>query len=113
MSHEEATAWQQLARCRNEDPEFMQPEFATPEQVEEAKAVCIGCEVRVQCRELAKGQPAAYGVHAGEWWGEGPRRPKLRACGWCEGEMDDAAASAEYCSTRCRVAAHRARRKSA
>lgn len=111
MSHKEATGWQQLARCRNEDPDSMQPERATPDEVEAALAVCSGCPVIEQCRQLAESQPGAYGVHAGEWWGDPPHSPLVKPCAWCGGDMDNdpLGRPREYCSKAHREAARRAR----
>ncbi|PBC57039.1 hypothetical protein CJ177_15815 [Rhodococcus sp. ACPA1] len=40
------------------------------------------------------------------------RRPPTVACAHCSGEFTPARSDARYCSTRCRVAAHRAHRAS-
>ena len=39
--------WQQLALCAEADPELFYPEAR--ESARQAKAICMGCEVRVQC----------------------------------------------------------------
>lgn len=106
--------WQTRARCRNEDPDSMQPERATKAEVAEALLVCDGCPVRVQCDELAAGQVQAYGVHAGRWWGAPPvweveRVCALEACGQTFRTEAEGNRAATYCSPRCRVAAYRAR----
>lgn len=112
------------ANCRTIAPESMQPEQATAEDVEQAKAVCgkgtaYECPLLEQCRQLALEQQGGdgegldvspYGVHAGEWWG---RAPKLvRACQWCDEPVvmgEKGGRPATYCGARCRVAAKRAR----
>jgi hypothetical protein len=83
-------AWQNEAQCRDVDPDFMQPEVATPVQVAEAKAYCFGCPVFEQCAEAAyaqrspeSGENIAYGVWAGEWFGDLPRVPAAEVCGIC------------------------------
>lgn len=82
--------WQDWARCRNEDPNVMQPEVATAEQIAEAIAVCNGCPVLEQCRASAlaqrspeTGKNTAYGVWAGEWLGDKPRTPAAEVCSTC------------------------------
>lgn len=105
-----AEDWRHRAACATEDPNRMQPEVATPAQVQAALEVCDGCPVLAQCEQLAE-QTNAYGVHAGRWWGDPPSDPTVELCDWCgEGERR---ASASYCSTTCRVRAHRARALSA
>lgn len=99
--------WQNRANCRGVDPERMQPEVATLEDIAQAKAVCVGCPVLEQCRELAGSMPDAYGVWAGQWLGPLPLAARSR-CAWCEGP---APAGARYCTGAHRVAAHRARNK--
>lgn len=103
-----AENWQERANCRASDPETMQPECATREQVETAKAVCVGCPVRANCRELAKSQLMPYGVHDGEWWGP-PPRVLAETCEWCGDKTGDSQRiTRRFCSDRCRKAARRA-----
>lgn len=101
--------WQRDASCRDEDPNRMQPERATPEQVEEAKEVCIGCPVRERCRQLAESQAAPYGIHDGEWFGADPL--PLAVCTWCGEELAEQETGRPriYCSSRCKDAAKYAR----
>lgn len=107
-------AWQTLARCRNEDPDSMQPERATTAEVADALMVCNGCPVLEQCAELAAGQMLAYGIHAGRWYGPHPVWEVERTCAHepCAATFRTEAEgnrTATFCSARCRVAAYRAR----
>lgn len=45
-------SWQEHAACVDSNPEI----FFDPDRYEEALQVCRRCPVRVQCRELGKGQ---------------------------------------------------------
>jgi WhiB family redox-sensing transcriptional regulator len=45
--HQEAPEWQAFANCLGCDPELFFP--ARGESTKEAKAVCAGCEVRLEC----------------------------------------------------------------
>lgn len=77
--------WRAQAACRGMDPESFQPETATQAEVAQAKAVCQHCPLVAftACRELARSQDGAYGVHAGEWYGAPPKGPGVVECGWC------------------------------
>lgn len=101
--------WQLRAACRDEDPNRMQPEVASQAEVDAAMAHCYGCPVWEQCEDLALSQAHTYGIHAGAWWGDPPRDPAADHCSWCGDAMDSERSTASYCSSRCRVAAHRAR----
>lgn len=60
--------WLHLAACRDEDPELFFPIGDTGpavSQIEEAKAVCAGCDVRDQCLSWA----LTSGQDAGIWGG--------------------------------------------
>jgi WhiB family redox-sensing transcriptional regulator len=46
-------AWLDQAACRDLDPERFFPETGEQVKVAEAKAICAGCQVRDQCRDLA------------------------------------------------------------
>ena len=107
--------WQDRAQCRDVDPDTMQPEEATPEQLTEALSTCLGCPVRSECLTSALEQQAdesseAYGIWAGKWWGVLPRVPGSRACGWCGSQMNPMRSTATYCGGGCRSKAHHARR---
>lgn len=87
--------WQNRAQCytRGVDPALMQPDAATRAEVEEAKAVCVGCPVLAECRRHAEDQAdgvpdslrEAYGVHAGEWFGPNPLWMAEGVCVECDG----------------------------
>lgn len=99
--------WRGRAQCLDLDPNTMQPDVASPAEVEAAMRVCVGCPVLEQCDQLRASQREPYGVFAGKWWGDPPRNPDVTWCGWCGGSTGTAKRS--YCSTRCQVAAWRAR----
>jgi hypothetical protein len=114
--------WRDDAQCLGLDPDRMQPEVATTEDVEAAKRVCgkgtfLQCPVLRECLELAlsqrapeSGQITAYGVHAGEWFGESPRLPE-RACDHCGELFPVQRSTARFCKAACRQAAGRAARR--
>jgi hypothetical protein len=97
------------ANCRGVDPDTMQPEAATPDELEQAMRFCVGCPVAAECRDLAEGQTYAYGIHAGKWYGAPPVNPEVVQCRWCGGDVPGSVAR-EYCGSTCRNAAWRARR---
>lgn len=110
--------WQDHANCRGEDPEFMQPERASDEDVELAKSVCIGCPVFAKCQESAESQGAdpageagAYGVWAGEWWGSPPKQA-AQPCKACGAELEAPATgrAREFCDATCRQRHRRAQK---
>jgi WhiB family transcriptional regulator, redox-sensing transcriptional regulator len=55
-------AWLDQAACRDQDPERFFPEPGEQTKAAEAKAICSGCQVRDQCRDLAVN--AAGGIDA-------------------------------------------------
>lgn len=60
--------WMDRAACRGMDVEVFFPlgtGTATDIQVEEAKVVCRGCPVRVQCLERALAIPISHGIVGG------------------------------------------------
>jgi WhiB family redox-sensing transcriptional regulator len=72
--------WVHRARCVTEDPELFFPignSGPAAVQIEEARAVCMRCEVRAQCLEWAM----ATNQDAGVWGGtsEDERRALKRA----------------------------------
>jgi WhiB family redox-sensing transcriptional regulator len=62
-------AWLDQAACRDLDPEQFFPEPGEQAKAAEAKAICAGCQVRDQCRDLAVkaagGLDADHGVFGG------------------------------------------------
>lgn len=106
--------WHNQAACRGMDPDAMQPEVASAEEVAEAIAVCGFCPVRAQCAELAEAQPDAYGVWGGRWWGDPPKAVAV-PCEWCGKEVDlsnqgRGGRPRMYCGQVCKNSASRARR---
>ena len=72
--------WVHYARCRDEDPELFFPVGTTGSaavQIDAAKFVCLGCDVRMECLEWAM----STGQDAGVWGGlsEDERRALRRA----------------------------------
>ncbi len=60
--------WVHRAKCKDEDPELFFPIGTTgpaATQIDEAKAVCMQCPVRMECLEWA----LATGQDAGVWGG--------------------------------------------
>ena len=60
--------WVHRAKCKDEDPELFFPIGTTgpaATQIDEAKAVCMQCPVRMDCLEWA----LATGQDAGVWGG--------------------------------------------
>ena len=63
-------SWHDDAACRDEDPELFFPIGSTGPalvQLQQAKAVCAGCQVQSVCLEWA----LAAGVEHGVWGGLG------------------------------------------
>jgi WhiB family transcriptional regulator, redox-sensing transcriptional regulator len=72
--------WVHRARCKDEDPELFFPIGTTgpaATQIEQAKAICMQCDVRAHCLDWA----LATGQDAGVWGGlsEEERRALRRA----------------------------------
>ena len=63
--------WQARGACVGLDPDLFFPERGEP--WDEAKAVCLGCPVRVQCLEFALGNLSLLGV-----WGATSHRERRR-----------------------------------
>jgi WhiB family transcriptional regulator, redox-sensing transcriptional regulator len=60
--------WLDRARCLDQDPELFFPIGTTGlalDQIEDAKAVCLGCEVRAQCLAWALDTAQDAGVWGG------------------------------------------------
>lgn len=62
---ERAYDWRQDAACLDEDPDLMYPNPGDTIGIDDAKAVCARCPVRLECqqRSLDRGEP--YGVWGG------------------------------------------------
>jgi WhiB family redox-sensing transcriptional regulator len=59
----EASRWQERANCLGVDPDLFFPERGA--STREAKGVCRGCEVRVECLEYALAQGEKFGIWGG------------------------------------------------
>jgi len=103
--------WMDQAACLGEDPDRMQPEVATDDEVAQTIADnCARCPVMEECAQLAVSQvPGAFGIHGGQWFGEPPKRPGAAHCGWCGRVMASERSTSRYCGGACRVNAYRAR----
>jgi len=106
------TDWRDRANCLAVDPNSMQPERATLEEVHDAKRVCGGCPVRLQCRQLAESQVPAYGIHDGRWFGPDPVWLVEKQCEHCGAAFRterDGNRAARFCRQSCQKAAWRSR----
>jgi WhiB family redox-sensing transcriptional regulator len=57
--HERAKHWRDNAACRDENPDMFYTDNA--QIVQQARKVCFGCPVRMECQQFA--------LANGEWWG--------------------------------------------
>jgi WhiB family transcriptional regulator, redox-sensing transcriptional regulator len=55
--------WQDIARCRDYDPEIFFPEKGGSSR--EAKRICADCPVRIECLNYALRRDERYGVWGG------------------------------------------------
>jgi WhiB family redox-sensing transcriptional regulator len=60
---EDERRWQERANCLGVDPDLFFPERGA--STREAKAVCRGCEVRVECLEYALANGEKFGIWGG------------------------------------------------
>lgn len=63
IENEDAKRWQEQANCLGVDPDLFFPERGA--STREAKAVCAGCEVRVDCLEYALANGEKFGIWGG------------------------------------------------
>lgn len=70
---EQALEWQGRSACRTADPELFFPE-ADSRSTHEAKRICAGCPVRVECLTAAIANREDHGV-----WGGLTERERRRA----------------------------------
>ncbi len=56
-------SWQDRALCAQTDPEAFFPEKGG--STREAKRVCVGCEVRMECLEYALAHDERFGIWGG------------------------------------------------
>jgi WhiB family redox-sensing transcriptional regulator len=59
----DSNRWQERANCLGVDPDLFFPERGA--STREAKSVCRGCEVRVECLEYALAQGEKFGIWGG------------------------------------------------
>jgi len=59
----EEQGWQEQALCAETDPEAFFPEKGG--STREAKKVCLGCDVRVECLEYALANDERFGIWGG------------------------------------------------
>jgi WhiB family redox-sensing transcriptional regulator len=59
----EERRWQEQANCLGVDPDLFFPERGA--STREAKSVCRGCEVRVECLEYALAHGEKFGIWGG------------------------------------------------
>ena len=62
-TNESAERWQERANCLGVDPDLFFPERGA--STREAKAVCRGCEVRMDCLEYALAHGEKFGIWGG------------------------------------------------
>ena len=59
----EERRWQERANCLGVDPDLFFPERGA--STREAKGVCAGCEVRIECLEYALQNSEKFGIWGG------------------------------------------------
>ena len=62
-AREEELGWQERSLCAQTDPVAFFPEKGG--STREAKRVCVGCEVRVECLEYALAHDERFGIWGG------------------------------------------------
>ncbi|KQS73407.1 transcription factor WhiB [Modestobacter sp. Leaf380] len=60
---EDEQGWQERALCAETDPEAFFPEKGG--STREAKKICTGCEVKLECLEYALGKDERFGIWGG------------------------------------------------
>ncbi len=74
---DEPPGWQEEALCAQTDPEAFFPEKGG--STREAKRICTGCDVRVECLEYALAKDERFGIWGG--LSERERRRLKRSAG--------------------------------
>lgn len=106
--------WKAQAACRGKGNELF---YSTePDEIEEAKLVCVGCPVRATCRDTGRDEPGVWG---GQTFNERSGHPErdhwtrypTKPCTMCSTPFRPATYNARYCAD-CR-AVGTARRQSA
>jgi WhiB family redox-sensing transcriptional regulator len=59
----EGASWRKFANCLGVDPDLFFPERGA--STKEAKGVCLGCEVRLDCLEFALQNGEKFGIWGG------------------------------------------------
>lgn len=62
---EKALLWHERANCLGVDPNLFFTARGENAEMVQAKAVCAGCAVRIECLEFALGHREKYGVWGG------------------------------------------------
>lgn len=113
--------WRSEANCAGVDPDLFYPERGGSKalqarQIEQAKSVCQGCSVRMQCLVDALEGQEAFGIWGG--LSERERRefqtrlPRVARCARCGGRFTKTTSGAKFCGSSCpALAARRARRR--
>lgn len=58
--------WELSAACRDaDDPDLWHPSKQEPQKREEAKAICAGCDVRMECLVRADERDERHGIWGG------------------------------------------------
>lgn len=55
-------SWQEHANCVDSDPRI----FFDPTSYAQAQLVCVGCPVKMACRQYGRGQPGVWGGQINE-----------------------------------------------
>lgn len=113
--------WRREANCAGVDPDLFYPERGGSKalqarQIEQAKGVCAGCSVRMQCLADALEGQEAFGIWGG--LSERERRdlqtrlPRVARCARCGGRFTKTTSGAKFCGAGCpALAARRSRRR--
>ncbi len=113
--------WRSEANCAGVDPDLFFPErggskVLQARQIEQAKEVCAGCSVRMQCLVDALEGQEAFGIWGG--LSERERRefqtklPRVARCARCGGRFTKTTSGAKFCGSSCpALAARRSRRR--
>lgn len=109
--------WQSRGACRgHERPDSWFPEKKSPaEQTLEARAVCVGCEVRGECLQYAMDHPEEPGIWGGLTKSErdglrsGRDVKAFASCVECSKDFVKSHGWHRYCSEGCRKTSERRR----
>jgi len=65
LADEERPAWQDQANCLGSDPDLFFPTTGSNIAARQAKQICFGCVVRLQCLEYALANREKFGIWGG------------------------------------------------